>query len=411
MPGVYLTAVQTEKFKSSCLSVNLLRNLNAQTASQNAMLPSILRRGTQDYPNMEQYAARQDELYGAKITPMVRKKGEVQCIGLQADFVDGTYTPDGEAQLQNVLSLLCDTLLLPVQDGKKFQTDYFDSEQSNLVDKIDALINNKIGYARHAATALMCSHEAYGIHSLGQRDVASNITNEQLYQAWQDVLATSQIEIFYCGTVPRARIEGLLRRKLEALPRSVLEITSTQIVPAAQKTRTHEERMDVGQGNLVLGFRTPLDDFPAAFMANMVYGGSLTGKLFVNVRERLSLCYFAQSVIDKWKGIMFVQAGIDFGQYDKALKEILEQWKKCCDGDITQDEMTAAFNTVETLYTAVEDSPFELEEFALGQAVGGFKYSAGEFIELCRAVTVEQVAQAAQGMSLDTVYFLRGDGS
>ena len=143
-------------------------------------------------------------------------------------------------------------------------------------------------------------------------------------------------------------------------------------------------------------------------MASMLYGGALTSKLFVNVREKLSLCYYASSRVDKWKGLMFVQSGIEFSQYQRALDEILFQLEECRKGRITREELTSAFNTAATLYNAIGDSPLEMEEFYVGQAVAGLTYGAGDFVEMCRGVTVDDAARAAGSFSLDTTYFLRG---
>lgn len=412
LPGVRLTAMQTDKFKSSVLSVNLLRPLDAQNASVNAILPPILRRGTQLYPDMERYAARQDTLYGARISGAVRKKGEVQCIGLLADFVDGRYTPDGDTQLSNVLALLCQTLLNPTLENGGFRTDYVDGERKNLVDRIDAQINEKGAYAKHMATAHMCRDEAYGVDRLGDRDTAAAITREAAYAAWQDVLATSAIEIFYCGSASCELVAALLTEALKDLPRGSLVVTGTPLVLASRKPRTVEERLDVSQGKLVLGLRTNCnaqhEQFPATMVANMIYGGALTSKLFVNVREKLSLCYYASSMVDKWKGVMFVQSGIEFAQYERALEEILHQLQQCKVGAITAEELAAAQNTIATLYNAVADSPAELEEYTLGQSIAGVDYQAHDFVRLCRAVTMEQVVDAACAIELDTTYFLRG---
>jgi predicted Zn-dependent peptidase len=410
-PGVFLTTVVTQKFKSSCFSVNLLQPLSRTDASLNAMLPYILRRGTREYPDMEAYAAALDGMYGAKIAAAVRRKGETQCLGLLADFVDGRYT--GEAQFESVASLLINTLLDPVIENKLFKADYFQSEKNNLIERIRAQMNEKGAYALRRATELMCAREAYGTDRLGCEEAAAVITPEKLYCAWRNLLETSTLEIYYCGSLEREYVESFLHKALFALPRTVTAVLSTEVIRAAKKPRVHREHMDVTQGKLVLGLRTGrsvLDsDFPAVQMLSMVFGGSLTSKLFLTVREKLSLCYYAQSRIDKLKGVMFVQSGIDFAQYERAYDEILRQLELCRKEEITGHELSSSFQTVSALYRAVADSPSEMEDFSLGQAVAGVDYSPDDFVDMCAGVTVEQTAEAARNITLDTTYFLCGN--
>ena len=80
LPGVYLSYLHSDKFKTACLSLSLLTQLKRETAAQNAILPYVLRRGTTLYGDMEALSARMDELYGAAVEPVVRRIGEIQCL-------------------------------------------------------------------------------------------------------------------------------------------------------------------------------------------------------------------------------------------------------------------------------------------------------------------------------------------
>ena len=88
LPDVFLTSVQTDKFKTGCFSVNLLRPMRREEASANALIPSILLRGSERWPDIRAISARLDELYGASVGTLVRKKGEMQMTGFFADYIE-----------------------------------------------------------------------------------------------------------------------------------------------------------------------------------------------------------------------------------------------------------------------------------------------------------------------------------
>ena len=291
-PGVWLRTVHTHKFKSSYLSLTLLAPLSAETASANALIPSVLRRGTADHPDLESLSAALDELYGGAVEPIVRKKGETQCVGFAASFLDDAYALEGEPVLEGAAALLGELLLRPRTQNGMFYPDYV-------------------------------------------------------------------------------------------------------------------------AGKLALGFRTGgitrwEEDYPALVMCNAVFGATPLSKLFLNVREKRSLCYYASSNLEKMKGLLLVSSGIEFGQYQQARDEILAQLEAVRRGEIEDWELEGARRTLIGGHRSTLDDQSRLEEFWLGQTAAGLDTGIEELVEGLKAVTREQVAAAAQKLELDTVYFLNG---
>ena len=181
----------------------------------------------------------------------------------------------------------------------------------------------------------------------------------------------------------------------------------------SETVRNITEKMDVTQGKLVMGFRTGITAadpmYPALLMLNGVYGGSLTSKLFMNVREKLSLCYYASSGIDRMKGVMVVSSGVDTQQYETARKEILHQLDACLQGNITEDELESTRSYLISSLKTGEDSPYQLDDFQLGQGIGGYDYTAESLAESLKTVTIPEIQAAARRLKLDTVYFLCGE--
>lgn len=413
MPGVFLTSFRTKKFKTGLLSMNLLTPLKAASASKNAMLPSVLRRGTARYPDMEQLSAALDSLYGAQIESVVRKKGEVQCVGFVSSFIDEALTPGQEKLLEPVADLLGELLLSPATRNGRFYTEYVEGEKNNLKDRIRAIVNDKRQYADKRLVELMCREEDYSVDKLGSEEAASAVSGQKLFEQYNRLLASSRLELFYSGSASPERVEGAMLYALESLPRpGATEPVDTAVKKAApEEPQVVTESMDVTQGKLAIGFRLGgrgAPDYPAQTLFHTAYGGTSTSKLFLNVREKLSLCYFASSALHRSKGILTVSSGIEFKNYEKARDEILAQLKAIQEGKLEDWELEAAKRSVVNAMRSTLDSQTRMEDFYLGQALEELPYGPMEFAAQIEKVTAEEIRRAAEAARLDTIYFLRG---
>lgn len=414
-PGVWLRAVHTNKFKSAYLSLTLMTSLSAETAGANALIPAVLRRGTAIHPDMESLSAALDELYGGAIEPVVRKKGETQCVGFVASFLDDAYALKGERILEPAAALLGELLLNPYTQDGAFCPDYTEGEKANRIDRIRGQINDKRSYATQRLAQLMCRYEAFGVDKLGDEESVSALTPQSLWQRYQELLNSAAVEVYYCGSAEIGRVEGALKSALAALPvNQEREDPGCEVrISAGAEPQIVEESMDVTQGKLALGFRTGgvtcwEEDYPAMAMCNAVFGGTTMSKLFMNVREKLSLCYYASSVFEKQKGLILVSSGIEFDKYQTAKDEILAQLEAIRRGEIEPWELEGARRTLVSGYLTTLDDQGRQEDFWLTQAAAGLDTSLEELAAQLETVTAEQVAQAAQRLELDTIYFLKG---
>lgn len=416
LPNVVLTCLQTDKFKTGCLSINLLTPLLRETAAKNALVPMVLSRGTASLPDMAAISAKLDSLYGARLKPVVRKKGEIQVIGLYADFADDAFIPDDNGLLEKVTALMGEMLLMPKTHGGLLLKDYVESEREQLLELIRGRINEKRSYSLQRLFELMCAMEDYAVDKLGTEAEAESITATALTKHYHSLLADSPIEVFYCGSADFDRVRTAVTEALSALPRSEEEPdlgTDIRMNSLEESPRYFEDRLHVTQGKLAIGFRLGdcmEDPNPAAIRVfNAVYGGSVTSKLFMNVRERLSLCYFAGSLVDLHKGILAVSSGIEFDKYEAARDEIFAQLETIRRGEITEEELSGAKNYVASDYRTIEDSPAALEDFYLNQALIGPDASPAELAALTESITAAEVIKIAKGVECDAIYFLRGE--
>lgn len=410
LPDVFVTAVQTEKFKTGCFSINFLRPMARAEAAQNALIPSVLLRGSAAHPDIRSISARLDELYGASIGTLVRKKGEIQLSGFYADFVEDALA--GEAVFRPVLAFAAELLLAPALEDGAFRADVVKSEKRNLTNAIEARVNNKRGYAVAQLLKLMCADEAYGVARLGEAEDLESVDERGLYAHYQKVLAQSRVEIFYMGALGADEAAEAFREALGALPRGAVVPVRTQIIRRAQAVREQTEVMEVAQGKLAMGFRTDCTaqeaEYPALLLMNAIFGGGTTSKLFTHVREELSLCYYAGSSIEKFKGVMLVASGIETKDYETARTEILRQLDECRKGNISEYEFDSAKRYILSELKGAADSPGGLDDFYVGAAAAGSTMTLESLAEGIAAVTKEQAAEAARRVTLDAVYFLKG---
>ena len=413
-PGVHLTAVHTEKFKSCVLGASFLAPLDRTTAACNALVPSVLRRGTQEHPDMESLSAALDELYGGSIEPVVRTRGETQCVGFLGSFLDDAYTLDGSAILEKAAGLLGELLLRPCTEHGLFRRDYTDSERQNLIDRIRAQVNDKRSYALLRLKREMCAGEPFGVDRLGDESSARAITPESLWARYQDLLRTAPMELYYCGSAKPERVADALRAALSQLPtdgvRTPLPRPAAKEAPA--QPREVVESLDVTQGKLTMGLRTGStvwsEDYPALLLANAIFGGTTTSRLFLHVREKLSLCYYASSQLEKLKGVMLVSSGVEFDKVGEARAEILSQLEACRKGAFEDWELEGARRSVVSALHSAMDAQARLEDFWLGQAVAGLTEDPEALARRVEEVTREQVVAAFSSLQLDTIYFLKG---
>lgn len=413
--GVELAVCRSGQFKTGLLSVTLAVPLAEQTATAYALTPDVLYRGSRLHPDMERLSAATDRLYGAALGPGVRQRGESQCVSFLCSFIDDRYALDGTALLEPAAQLVGEVLLDPATQDGVFRRDYVKGEGANLADEIKARINDKRGWSLFRLVQEMCAGEAYALDKLGQANQAAEMEPRQLWQAYRQLLDQARVIFYYGGSASPERVEQAVRQSFSALlrDREVALTCQVQERPAGPVRRV-QDVLDVTQGKLAMGFRTGgvvmgHQDYPALLVCNALYGGTAHSKLFQNVREKMSLCYFASSMLDTVKGLMVVSSGVEFSDFDRAEQAILEQLDAVRRGDFTSQEHTAAVRAVVNGLVSGRDSQGQMEHGCVTQllALGNWR-DPEHLIREVEGVTPEQVARVAGQICLDTVYRLTG---
>lgn len=407
--GIDLYLNRDGKFKTYMASVIFYRPLTREGASYGSLLTGMLKMGNRLCRTNRELNIELDKLYGAWIGCSSGKRGEEQNIRVAAETVCDEFLPT--PVFDRVLELLFATAFGGGVDGK-FDPDKVNQEKINLIDRIRNQINDKRYYASMRLDEIMFEGEGCGVNSLGYEEDVEKITPESLYDYYREVINTSGISIIFTGNFDEAAAEKAARRAVEPLSAREAAHTLAKIKSEVGEVKRVTDHMDVTQGKLAIGMRTgiaPTDDMAwAQRVFSVIYGGGPSSKLFNNVRERLSLCYYASSWPNDLLGVLNISSGIEFQNFDAAYNEIMAQLQAMRDGDFTDEDIDVAKKEICNGYRSRLDSVEAMEGFHTGQILLGRDMTVQQAIEKIENVTRAEIIDAANRVKLDTVYFLAG---
>ena len=424
IPSVYsvsdaltLRVCRTEKFKAGMLSISAILPIERDKVPLTSLLLSVLKRGTEKYPTMEAINRRLDYLFGTDIALRNFYRGDCQVIGVSIDFVEESYLPEGKGLLADALEIVAQMLFHPLTDEAGLLLPrYVESEKQLQCDAIRSLKNNPRAYANERFRTFFYENELCGASLYGTEEEIMSVTPEQLTAHWRSLVSNLALDCFYVGNQSSERLCRILSDTLgeelaEGAKRASMPIP-TKVIPRAQQVRRVDETLEVGQGHLLLGFRTEKSIRDPENYANVVLnemlGASPTSKLFMNVREKLSLCYHCSSSYNARRGTLTVLCALSGINRRRAEDEILHQIEELCQGRFTDTELEAAKQSLMNTYRQAEDSPTALESIYFGRALMAIDDTLEDSRTKIEAVSREDVVSAARRLSLDTVYFLDG---
>lgn len=411
-PGITLRCFRDDRFKQSALSLQFLRPMRKEEAALNALLPSVLLRGCKSAPDMRAITLKLDDLYGASVGALVRRIGDIQCTGLSCSMLGDRYALDGDVIFAPMAAFLEQLLLDPVTADGCFNESYVESEKQNLIWTLEAQRNDKRSYAQSQMLYTMCEGDSYGIPRLGTTADVEAITAKSLYDHYRKVLETSPVHVFYVGAEEAETVAQHLRPMHSRLAKTPMELPKqTGFVPGERIEK--EEILDVAQGKLCMGFATPINlrdpRYAAVQVCNTILGAGMTSKLFMQVREKMSLCYDIGSSFHGSKGILLVAAGIEFDKKETVRQEILRQLELIREGGITAEELRSAKEALLSNLRATHDSPGAIEGYYAIAAISGIGMDTAGFMEAIQRVEKADVQAAADTLQLACVYFLKGE--
>lgn len=411
--GVGLNVIKSDKFKTNYMSVCFILPIEKDSIHTNALLPKVLARGTEKYPDMAKISERLEYLYASGINPVFIKRAQTVVIGFSADFIKDSFVPGDKGLLEEVADILFGMIFKPLTVDGAFKKEYVESEKTDLINIINAKINNKAAYAKEKCTEAMFGDHPYGISEYGRAEDVKNITAEALYESYKQIINTAPVEIFFNGECDENELCGIIKKYIPEAERSTEYPGREFLTGKPDFVKELEEEMPVAQGKLVMGLRIGgininSDDSAAFSIFNELFGGSPSSKLFMNVREAMSLCYYCRSMPDQYMSTMFISSGIETENKEKAKNAILEQLDAVKKGDFTEEDIEDAKRSMKNSYKALDDSASSVCTWYLSRMLMGSGGTPDEVVEKLMKVTKDEIVKAANKVELDTVYFIKG---
>lgn len=408
--GVFFNSINDNRFKTMKITANLIVPLTKESASANALLCGVLSHSCKAYPDFTELCRKLSSLYGADLGTTVKKIGDNQVLRITASALDDRYAFEGDSVAQELSELLCNVIFEPNLINNEFPKTDVEQERRQLLDVIDSEFNDKRIYANSKLVENMCADEIFGIKRYGTAGKIRECTQKSLYDTWKNLLKTAKFEIMYVGESSPSKVEEVFRNAFKDIERQPLSV-NTEVVRTANEPKYICEEMEVSQSKLVMGFRAgtaiPDDDVNASRLMCAILGGTANSKLFCNVREKQSLCYYCSSSYDRVKGIITVDSGVEGDNIEKAQQGILNEIEEMKKGNITDFEMEATKLAIVNSFYSTNDTVGGIEAWYINQLFDDKFRTIEEMSNAINAVTKEQVVAAAQKITLDTVFVLK----
>ena len=415
--GVNLHVIQNEKFKTNLAAVFVTLKLTRKDVTKNALIPAVLRRGTANLQTQEEINKKLENMYGALFDCGIEKIGDNHVMKFYLETLNDTYVPNEEKLTKIGLDTLFDIVFNPYLEAKAFSSEYVKSEKNNIKQIIEAKINNKDSYAFNRCIEEMYKDMPYSLYKYGYIEDLDSIDESNLYEYYQFVIQNSKIDIFVSGDFANSNeIEKIIQENnniQELIQRNpIIEVYNENIKEQKDELKEIQENMDISQGKLIIGIdllENKAEDRFATTLYNTILGDSANSKLFQNVREKEHLAYTIRSIYNKTKSVLFIRAGIETSNYQKAVNIIKEQLENMKAGEFTQEDIKNAKNYIISAINSIDEEQDTEITYYFGQELSGVKYSPEEYKKKIKDITKEEIEQIAGKIRINTIFFLKNE--
>lgn len=394
-----ITKLQTNKFKTNLCSVFLTLPLKKETVTKNALLVSVLRRGTKNLTTQEDISKKLEEMYGAGFNCGVDKIGNYHVLKFYLETLDNKYVLNNENNLQDGIDLLLEIIFNPLIENEAFKKEYVEQEKENLSKMLLSRKDNKASYAIERLIEEMFNGEPYSLYKYGNIEDLKNIDEKNLYEYYKKIIKESKVDLFILG-------ENIENMKIPNIKTNLLEKIDIKHFKTG-KTKIVKENLDVTQGKLIIGLNAPNTNKMAVSLFNTVLGGGANSKLFQNVREKESLAYSASSSYIRRQNTILIKTGIEIANYEKTLNIIKKQLEEMKNGNISDEEFDAAKELLISSISLIPESAEDMIAFYFDQSLFEENLTVQDYIMKLKNITKEQIIEIAKQVTMDTIYFLK----
>ncbi len=408
--------IRQTKFKTNFFKACFVIDLKREYTTKLSLLSGVLMRASKNYPGISQINNRLDYLYDMNVSSGTYKRGERLFFSYECDFLKNEFLPDADENLLcEAVGMFKELVFNPYIVDGGFDKKILDSEKTDLANSIKSIINYKNAYVKEKCIENLCENESFSISEQGTLEDIEKVDEKNLYEFYKWLLSSARVEIVFAGEADAEKTAADFGKIFfENVKRNPAPLCETYITGKTKdEVRDICEKMQVNQGKLALGFRTGVgvtdDDSVAMSLFAEIFGGSPMSKLFMNVREKLSLCYYCRASLDSYKGIMLVLSGIRSKDRDKSFDAIMKELCDIQNGKVTSEEFEAAKLSLINSYKTLDDSPAGLAGWYISRVLSGSFADPVDIVEKIKNTTVDEVIKVSGKVKLDTVFFLKGD--
>lgn len=409
--GVEGLFIKNSRFNTTLISYNFYLPLKKDTVAANALLPFILTSCSKKYPDFSRLNLKLAKLYGARLNATAEKYGDYQLLKMTISVINDKFSFEDESLVKNASKLLLDLIFEPNTENGAFLSEDLEREKRKAIEHIKGEISEKRVFARKRLIEEMYKDEVYGLPKCGTVEDVEAITGESLYNTWKNMLETAFVRVQVVGkTVPEGFFEDVSERFANIKRKNITNCTESTPTDAIKTPNTVIDRMDVAQGKLCLGFSSELYGNDSVALPLMVmtdiFGGGPYSRLFANVREKMSLCYYCSASSIRQKGLITVESGVETENCEKAQKEILNQLQIVKKGKFTDFEFESSIKSITDSLNSYNDSQNSIDLWYAIKINNKKLYSPEDIAKKVAKITREDVISAAKGVKLHTVYKL-----
>lgn len=412
--GIKMHTIKTDKFKTNLIAVFLTTKLTREDVTKNALVSTILRRGSKNMPTQEEISKQMEEMYGASFDCGLDKTGDNQVLKFYIEVVNDNFLPKTEENLLNdAIKKMLEIVFNPYIENDSFKDECIEQEKSNIQKIIEGKIDNKAKYALDRCIEEMYKDQPFGLYKFGYIEDLKNINGRDLYQYYKKLINECKIDIFVSGNV-NDEVEKIINtdenvQKLKDREPNYIK-SSINNKEITEKENVVTESMEVTQGKLILGLDINIDNEDSKYdtlIYNSLLGGTATSKLFQNVREKAHLAYVASSSYLRNKSNIFVNCGIDIPNYEKALELIKQQIEDMRKGEFTDEEIENAKKGIIATIKTIEDEQDTEVTYYFGQELSKEKVTVEDYMKKIEKVNKDNIVDIANKVTINTIYFLK----
>ncbi len=407
--GVYFSSITDKRYKKNLISVAFSTQLSEDTATENVIVPVLLTKCNSKLPTYKAFNNKMSRLYASGIGGTAGRQYDLQTISFGAYYLDDIYALSGEKMTGIMTDILIDCLTSPVTENGVFSEKFVELEKKTVIDNIETAINDKRSYAIERAMKTICKGEPASVCSYGTVEKAKLITPDSAYKAYCRMLETMPCEIICTGCSDFDGVAEKFAAAFEKAGRHDIENTTIALSPVKTQTEEVTERLTVNQSKLVLGFKSHSDDDAALVLLQKIFGGTTSSKLFRNVREKMSLCYYCSAARNDLKGIMLVNSGVENENIEKTKEAVIDQLEEIKNGNFTNEDINFAEMAIKNDFKSVADSAGNVSNWYFDCIRKNDIVTPEEKLGRYLGVSKERIIAAAKSMVLDSVYVLTGN--